>query len=147
MAAMPGGDQLLRVVGINNGEYNVGVAVVHRAKAVNMNIQASLEHSQITEIYRVISGSGTMVSGGTMENAKNQSPPNPVIAPSMGGFRIVGGQSRKIGPGDVIIIVAPNTAHGWSEVSDELVYLVVRVDPQKVLPIKIRLAVAGAALA
>jgi hypothetical protein len=123
----------------------VGVAVVHRAKAVN--IQASLEHSQITEIYHVISGSGTMVSGGTMENAKNQSPPNPVIAPSMGGFRIVGGQSRKIGPGDVIIIVAPNTAHGWSEVSDELVYLVVRVDPQKVLPIKIRLAVAGAALA
>jgi hypothetical protein len=27
MAVMPAGDQLLRVVGINNGEYNVGVAV------------------------------------------------------------------------------------------------------------------------
>jgi quercetin dioxygenase-like cupin family protein len=47
----------------------------------------------------------------------------------------VGGQSRKIGPGDVVI-VPPNTAHGWSEVTDELVYLVVRMDPHKVLKIQ-----------
>src|SRR5258706_14864658 len=71
MASMPGGDQLLRVASINGGEYNVGVAVVHRAKAAS--IQASLEHSQITEIDHVISGSGTMVSDGTIDNAKDPS--------------------------------------------------------------------------
>src|ERR1044071_4502757 len=61
LSMMPGGDELLRVTGINNGEYNVAVAVVHRAKA--QNIQASLAHHQITEVYHVIAGSGTMVSG------------------------------------------------------------------------------------
>src|SRR5215471_7639340 len=132
MSSMPGGDQLLRVSSINNGEYNVGVAVVHRAKAASLN--ASLEHSQITEIYHVISGSGTMVSDGTIENAKDSTDANTlaVVGPSSGGGKIIGGRSRKIGAGDVVI-VPPNTPHGWSEVSEELVYLVVRMDPKKVL--------------
>ena len=78
-----------------------------------------------------------MVSGGTMQSAKDSSDPNTiaVVGPSTGGGPIVGGQSRKIGPGDVVI-VPPNTAHGWSEVTDELVYLVVRMDPHKVLKIQ-----------
>src|SRR5207244_964333 len=103
-----------------NGEYNVGVAVVHRAKAAKL--EASLEHSQITEIYHVISGSGTMVSDFTMANAQDTSDPHTlsVVGPSSGG-KIVGGKSRKIGAGDVVII-PPNTAHGWSEVSEELIY-------------------------
>src|SRR5262245_10360864 len=135
MSSLPGGDQLLRVVGINNGEYNVGVAVVHRAKAAN--IQASLAHHQITEIYHIISGSGTMVTGGAMENAKDTTDSNTlsVVGPSTAGGKIAGGQSRKIGPGDVVI-VPPDTPHGWSDVSDELVYLVVRMDPKKVLKAK-----------
>jgi mannose-6-phosphate isomerase-like protein (cupin superfamily) len=135
MSAMPGGDELLRVAGINNGEYNVGVAVVHRAKAAN--IEASLEHHQITEIYHVISGSGTMVTGGTMENLRETADPHTVevVGPSAGGGKIAGGHSRKIGAGDVVII-PPDTPHGWTDVSDELVYLVVRMDPKKVLKVK-----------
>jgi mannose-6-phosphate isomerase-like protein (cupin superfamily) len=131
LSSQPGGDELLRVVSINNGEYNVGVAVVHRAKAPKL--EASLEHSQITEIYHIISGSGTMVSEGAIENAKGTSDPHTlsVVGPSSGG-KFTGGRSRKIGTGDVII-VPPNTPHGWSEVTDELVYLVVRMDPKKVL--------------
>jgi mannose-6-phosphate isomerase-like protein (cupin superfamily) len=132
MSNLPGGDQLLRVVPINNGEYNVGVAIVHRAKAASLN--ASLEHSQITEIYHIISGSGTMVSDGTIDNAKDATDPNTlsVVGPSSGGNKTIGGRSRKIGAGDVVI-VPPNVPHGWSEVSEELVYLVVRMDPKKVL--------------
>ena len=132
MSNMPGGDQLLRVVPINNGEYNVAVAVVHRAKAPSLN--ASLEHSQITEVYHIISGSGTMVSDGTIENAKDATDPNTlsVVGPSSGGTKVNGARSRKISAGDVVI-VPPNVPHGWSEVSEELVYLVVRMDPKKVL--------------
>jgi oxalate decarboxylase/phosphoglucose isomerase-like protein (cupin superfamily) len=135
MASSPVGDQLVRVAGINNGEYNVGVAVVHRAKAAS--IQSGLEHSQITEIYQIISGYGTMVSGGTMGNAKDLLDAHilEVVGPSKGGAPIVGGQSRKVGPGDVIII-PPNTVHGWSEIATDLAYLVVRVDPHKVLHVK-----------
>ncbi len=47
---------------------------------------------------------------------------------------IQNGASRKIGPGDIVII-PPNTPHWFSEItSDQIVYLVVRIDPHKVLP-------------
>jgi mannose-6-phosphate isomerase-like protein (cupin superfamily) len=133
LSSQPGGDELLRVVSVNNGEYNVGVALVHRARAPKL--EASLEHSQITEIYHIISGSGTMVSEGNIENAKDASDPHTlsVVGPSSGG-KFTGGRARKIGAGDVVI-VPPNTPHGWSEVTDELVYLVVRMDPKKVLKV------------
>jgi hypothetical protein len=54
--------------------------------------------------------------------------------PSTGGGVVKDGVSRKVGPGDVVII-PPNTPHWFSEItSDQIVYLVVRVDPHKVLP-------------
>src|SRR5712691_1517809 len=62
-------DQAMRVVGINN-EYNVGVGVVHRAKTAGRDIGGGIEHSQITEVYHVISGNATFVTGGTIENPK-----------------------------------------------------------------------------
>ena len=135
MSSMPGGDELLKVASINNGEYNVAVAVVHRAKAAN--IAAGLEHNEITEIYHVISGSGTMVSGGTMENTKPSTDPHTisVVGPSAGGGKFTGAVSRRISAGDVVIL-PPGVPHGWTEVSDELVYLVVRMDPHKVLKVK-----------
>src|SRR5689334_21158358 len=82
LSTQPGGDELLKVVPINNGEYNVGVALVHRAKAPKL--EASLEHSQITEVYHIISGSGMMVSEGTIENPKDATDPHTlsVVGPS-----------------------------------------------------------------
>jgi mannose-6-phosphate isomerase-like protein (cupin superfamily) len=137
-ASAPVSDQQLRVVPINNGEYNVGVGVVHRAKTAGRDIGGGIEHSQITEIYHVISGNGTFVTGGTIENLKDTPADNPVVTtlngPSAGGGKVVGGTSRKLGPGDVVII-PPNTPHWWTEITDnEVVYLVVRMDPHKVLP-------------
>jgi hypothetical protein len=42
-------------------------------------------------------------------------------------------RSRKVGPGDIIII--PNgVAHGWSQITDHVDYLSVRPDPDRVLP-------------
>jgi mannose-6-phosphate isomerase-like protein (cupin superfamily) len=130
-------DQAIRVVNIN-GEYNVGVGVVHRARTTGPNAGAAIEHSQITEIYHVMEGNAMLVTGGTIENARESSPDGMVVkvlnGPSTGGSGVQGGVSRKIGPGDVIII-PPNTPHWFSEItSDQIVYLVVRVDPHKVLP-------------
>jgi len=130
-------DQAIRVVSINN-EYNVGVGVVHRSKvALNASANA-IEHSQITEVYHVISGNATFVTGGTIENARESSAESAVVkvlnGPSTGGGKVVDGVSRNVGPGDVVII-PPNTPHWFSEItSPEIVYLVVRVDPHKVLP-------------
>jgi uncharacterized cupin superfamily protein len=136
-ASTPVSDQQLRVVGIN-GAYNVGVGVVRRAKTEGRNPGGGIEHSRITEIYHIIEGEGTLVTGGTIENPR-ESPPDSLVVkvlngPSTGGGPIQNGVSRKVGPGDVVII-PPNTPHWFKEItSDQIVYLVVRVDPDKVLP-------------
>ena len=136
-ASAPVSDQAMRVVSIAN-EYNVGVGVVHRAKTAGRDIGGGIEHSQITEVYHVISGNGTFVTGGAIENAKETAADSQVVqvlnGPSTGGGPVQGGVSRKIGPGDVVII-PPNTPHWFTEITtDQIVYLVVRVDPHKVLP-------------
>jgi len=130
-------DQAIRVVSIN-GEYNVGIGVVHRAKTTGSSAGNGIEHSLITEIYHVIAGQGTLVTGGTIENPREMAVDSQVVkvlnGPSSGGGAIRNGVSRKVGPGDVVII-PPNTPHWFSEItSDQIQYLVVRVDPHKVLP-------------
>lgn len=130
-------DQAIRVVSIN-GEYNVGVGVVHRAKTTAQSTAGSVEHSQITEVYHVIEGNATLVTGGTIENSRESAADSNVVkvlnGPSTQGGPVQNGVSRKVGPGDVVII-PPNTPHWFSEItSDQIVYLVVRVDPHKVLP-------------
>ena len=136
-ATAPVSDQQLRVVSID-GEYNVGVGVVHRARTAGRDIGGGIEHSQITEIYHIISGTGTLVTGGAIDNPKDTPANSPVVTtlngPSSGGGRVAGGTSRNLGPGDVVII-PPNTPHWWTEITtDQIVYLVVRMDPKKVLP-------------
>jgi AraC-like ligand binding domain len=135
-AGAPVSDQQIRVVNIN-GEYNVGVGVVHRAKTAKQSVGGS-EHSQITEIYHVISGNGTLLTGGSIDNPKERAPDVEAVktltGPSTEGTQILNGTSRKLGPGDVVIL-PPNTPHTFTEItSPEIVYLVVRIDPHKVLP-------------
>ena len=136
-ASAPVSDQAIRVVSIN-GEYNVGVGVVHRSKTDATATGGSVEHSQITEVYHVIEGNATLVTGGTIQNARESAPDSAVVkvlnGPSTQGGVVEGGVSRKVGPGDVVVI-PPNTPHWFKEItSPQIVYLVVRVDPHKVLP-------------
>ena len=123
-------DQQIRVVDV--GSYNVGVGVVHRP-AIQ---QGAIEHSRITEIYHVISGAGTLVTGGTLVEPTPSPPTSQVVTvlngPSTSGRGIDSGTSRRIKPGDVVIIPA-NTPHWFTNVEGEIVYLVVRVDPDKLL--------------
>lgn len=136
-ATLPVSDQAIRVLDVD-GEYNVGVGVVHRAKTVGQPLANGISHNQITEVYHVISGSGTLVTGGTLENPTPAEADSPTVAilngPSMRGGAIRGGTSQTIGPGDVVVI-PPNTPHWFSNVAtDQIVYLIVRMDPDKVLP-------------
>jgi mannose-6-phosphate isomerase-like protein (cupin superfamily) len=56
-----------------------------------------------------------------------------LVGPSMNGAGITGWQSRRIGPGDVIV-VPPGVAHWFSAIEKDLDYVVFRVDPNHVLP-------------
>src|SRR6267142_4149114 len=77
-ASAPVSDQAIRVVSIN-GEYNVGIGVVHRAKTAGRNPGGGIEHSQITEVYHVIEGNATLVTGGTIEDPRESAPDGAVV--------------------------------------------------------------------
>jgi mannose-6-phosphate isomerase-like protein (cupin superfamily) len=129
-------DQQLRVIDID-GEYNVAVGILHRAKT-DGKPSGALIHEKITEVYQIISGNGTFVTGGSLVNPKESAPDSEIVrvlaGPSISGSSIQGGVSRKVAPGDIIVI-PPNTPHGFSEItSDQVVYSVVRMDSHKVLP-------------
>ena len=126
-------DQQIRVVDM--GKYNVAVGVLHRsAKPAR---QGAISHTQVTEVYYILEGSGTLVTGGTMVDARPAAPDGDIVkvlvGPSVNGSAIQNGQSRKVGPGDVIVI-PPGVGHWFSSVDADMNYLVVRVDPDHRLP-------------
>ena len=134
----PVNDTQVAVVDVNNGEYHLAVGIAHRSKAsVNTPGGGGVEHSDITEVYHIISGNAVLDTGGTIKDLKDPQPgaPNGPSGPTAQGGEIVGGVSKAVGPGDVIII-PPNTPHRFSEIkSDEIVYVLMRPDPHKVLPV------------
>ena len=121
-------DAVLTVV--DAGKYNVEVALTHHETPLP---NASAE-ADITVIYIVTSGAGTLTTGGTIPDAKPTNrtglPAGPGIA---GPPNIQGGTSRKMGVGDFAII-PPNTPHSWTEVTPPLNVMAVRVDGEHVLP-------------
>ena len=127
-------DQQVKMIDV--GKARAGVAVVHRSAKAS---QAAIEHDKVTEIYYILSGSGTMVTGGTIANAKRRAADDPTVrdlaGPAIGGSALQNGESRKIGPGDVAIIPA-GVGHWFSAVDGNIDYLVFRLDPDKVLPLK-----------
>ena len=126
-------DQQIRVVDM--GKYNVAVGVLHRSAKPAQ--QGAIDHAQVTEVYHIIEGSGTFVTGGTIANARQVPTDNVIhtilVGPSTTGASTQGGQSRHVGPGDVII-VPPGVAHWFSKVDSDMNYLVVRVDADHILP-------------
>jgi mannose-6-phosphate isomerase-like protein (cupin superfamily) len=121
-------DRPVRV--IESGTHQIGVAVVKRT---GEDVDA-LVHSQIDEIYYIIEGSGTMVTGGKLVNEKREEM-SPTIGPGWRGSAITGGEARQVKAGDVVMIPA-NTPHMFTRLDGPVRYLVYRVDPADVLALK-----------
>lgn len=130
-------DSPLRVVPIES-KYNVGVAVVRRNKVDGRMLPDALIHNDVTEVYQIVEGEGVLVTGGTLQSAKPLTAAAVVgeIGPSSAGQSIVGGASRRVGPGDIVII-PPHTPHGFVNITTpRIVYTIIRIDPQKVLELR-----------
>lgn len=154
-------DHTLKVVDLGN--YQLSVAVIKRGptrpagtpaparapdpKAVKCGLTAmpagakeaadgGIIHDSTDETYIVISGSGTLITGGQILNGTRSAPDSEVTkvlnGPSCSG-KIVGNfVARKVTVGDISVIPA-GVAHGWSDITTEVTYLSVRPDPKKVL--------------
>jgi mannose-6-phosphate isomerase-like protein (cupin superfamily) len=100
------------------------VAMLHRTKPE----ASGLSHDRVTETYYILAGAGTLVTGGTLRDAKPTDLSRVNAGMSRTGVR-QGGESRKVKPGDVILIPA-GTPHGFSELDGPISYLVYRFEPK-----------------
>ncbi|HWN84458.1 MAG TPA: hypothetical protein VNN99_04890, partial [Vicinamibacterales bacterium] len=63
-----GGDRQMKVVDM--GKYNVSVGVLRRGKTTPGAPVNAINHEHVTEVYYIVSGSGTLLTGGIVDNAK-----------------------------------------------------------------------------
>jgi mannose-6-phosphate isomerase-like protein (cupin superfamily) len=124
-------DRPMRVV--DAGGYRVGIFGVFRPKSAPPN--ATVHQTNVAEIYYVLEGAGTLVTGGTLKK------PATPRASTLGNWTDVasngidGGVSRRIAKGDVVIIPG-GVPHGWASTEGDITYLIVRPDPDKKLSLK-----------
>lgn len=115
------------------GEGNLGVSVVQRTARLAGGELTGIAHVELDEIYYVVSGSGTLVTGGMLDD--KQVSHSDLLGPMERG-RMRGGDSRLMNPGDIAII-PKGVSHAWSEITtDRIDYLVFRNDPEKVMQVK-----------
>ena len=115
------------------GGYKVGVYGVFRPKAVPGG--AIRHQTSVTEIYYVLEGSGTLVTGGAIVGEQSSGNSPNTGRPNFSGKAIEGGVSRKIVAGDVVIIPG-NVPHWWSTLDTDIRYLIYRPDPEGLQPVR-----------
>lgn len=137
VAAAPnlGTDRQIKVVDI--GTHNVAVGVLRRGKTMPGAPVGAINHTEVTEVYYVVSGSGTLLTGGTVENAKAAPADSEIVrvavGPSNNAIFKEAAQKRKLEAGDMVIIPA-GVYHGFTDITDHIEYVSVRSDPKHVLP-------------
>ena len=130
-------DQQARDIDI--GKAHIGIGVVHRGKLAAPAAESVAEHDQVSEVYHIISGSGTLVLGSEITNRQRRPATQRTVVefngPGNNGTEILNGISRELKPGDVVVIPA-GTGHWFTKIDDHISYLMVRIDPDKVTPLR-----------
>jgi len=129
-------DQQIRAVDV--GKSHVDVGVVYRIGA-QAEGSAVAEHDLVSEVYYIIEGSGTLVTGPDIADWKARPADNQAVrllnGPGGNGASIRNGVTHELKPGDSIVIPA-GVGHWFTRVNGHIQYLMVRIDPDKVTPLK-----------
>jgi mannose-6-phosphate isomerase-like protein (cupin superfamily) len=158
--ALPGVDR--QIVSQDIGALNLSVGIIHRnatgggqgrgggrggggaAPQSDCGVSSGepsgaggIQHLHQTETYIIVSGAGTLVTGGSILNGRSFGPESVVTTtlngPSCSGAIVGDVQIRDVVVGDIIIIPA-GVPHGWLNIPRHVDYLSVRPDPDRVLP-------------
>ena len=160
----PGVDR--QIVNVDIGKSNLAVGVVHRGRTgapaapgaqpaaaapaaapvpcgeqsttPPMGSATGIAHDGQTETYIIISGGGTLVTGGKIVNGRRSAPDSQVTrvlnGPSCSGMIAGDDVVRKVVKVGDIIIIPAGVPHGWTDIGDHVDYLSVRPDPDRVIP-------------
>jgi mannose-6-phosphate isomerase-like protein (cupin superfamily) len=130
-------DQQVRDVEI--GKAHVGIGVVHRGKLEKPAADSVAEHDLVSEVYHIIDGSATLVTGPDLVGKKRRPADLETVrlfnGPGNNSESIRNGVTHQLKAGDVIVIPA-GTGHWFTKIDDHITYLMVRIDPDKATPVK-----------
>src|SRR6195256_4401913 len=130
-------DQQARDVDI--GKAHVGLGVVYRGKLDAPAAASVAEHDLVSEVYYIMSGSGTLVLGPDIADMKRRPATQETVrlfnGPGNNGTSVRNGVTYNLKAGDVVIIPA-GTGHWFTKIDDHINYLMVRIDPDKATPPK-----------
>ena len=130
------GDSIDKQVKIVGSDTDVAVGILHRGELESEGDVGAIVHHQVTEVYYILDGSGTLVTGGPIDAAREFPSDSGVVAELVGPSAIGtfdSGTSRPVSAGDVVVIPA-GVPHGFSQIAAAGVsYLSIRVDPDQVL--------------
>ena len=102
--------------GTITSESNYKVMTAHRTEG-----GPAESHRNFTDVFYIVEGSTTLVTGGKMVGETDKNPDEPR------GTSIEGGQTRKLSAGDAIVIPA-GVPHWMKDVEGTLLYFVVKVE-------------------
>jgi mannose-6-phosphate isomerase-like protein (cupin superfamily) len=130
-------DQQVRDIEI--GKAHIGIGMVHRGKLDKPAPDSVAEHDQVSEVYHIVSGTATLVLGPDIVNRQRRPATQRTVVefngPGNNGSDIRNGVAYQLKPGDVVVIPA-GTGHWFTKIGDHIDYLMVRIDPDKVTPLK-----------
>src|ERR1700704_1294375 len=130
-------DQQVRDIEI--GKAHVGIGMVHRGKLGAPAKDSVAEHDQVSEVYHIIDGTATLVLGPDIINRQRRPATSQTVrefnGPGNNGSEVKNGTAYQLKPGDVVVIPA-GTGHWFTKIDDHIDYLMVRIDPDKVTPLK-----------
>ena len=130
-------DQQVRSV--DAGKSGIAIGMVHRTRLDQPANNSVAEHDHVSEVYHVISGSATLVTGPDLVDAQRRPATNENVrllnGPGSNAASIRNGVTHQLKAGDAIIIPA-GTGHWFTKIDDHISYLMIRIDPDKVVPLK-----------
>ena len=130
-------DRQVKVVDIGNSHVAVGVLFRDVIEANDDSVRG-IVHTRVSEVYYITSGSGILVTGGTMLDRTDIPEDSDIVKVLVGESFSTSvargdGQVRLVEEGDIIVIPA-GVFHGWHEVKERVEMVSIRPDPEKVLP-------------